>query len=181
MEGRSKGNVMETNRCQAFAPSMAAASYNIQLRRDIEQAGQDDDLGNTAVMLPSLGRAIGAQGEHGRARALFEESVRLIQALGDGWDIAHWPEEVAQAIQAQGASPHGLRRAAAFVGSAPKRRPEIGVPRPSIHFSDYDRTVAAVRAALNHDLFASAWAEGEAMSVQQAIDVALAGIDLQSR
>ena len=45
--------------------------------------------------------------------------------------------------------------------------------RPSQEYrAQYDEDVAAARQALSEDAFAAAWAEGRAMTMEQAIDYA---------
>ena len=48
-----------------------------------------------------------------------------------------------------------------------------GSPLAPADQSDYDGTVAALGAALGQDLLASEWAEGRAMSLEQAVTFAL--------
>jgi hypothetical protein len=43
--------------------------------------------------------------------------------------------------------------------------------------TDYERLVGAVRARLKTAAFDAAWAEGRAMSLDQAIDFALASLE----
>jgi len=51
---------------------------------------------------------------------------------------------------------------------------EIAVyPLEPIHRVEYDRTVAAIQTQLNEAAFAAAWAEGRAMTLEQAIAYAL--------
>jgi hypothetical protein len=46
--------------------------------------------------------------------------------------------------------------------------------RAFAHRSDYDRPVATIRDGLKEEAFAAAWAEGRAMTLEQAIEYALA-------
>jgi hypothetical protein len=47
----------------------------------------------------------------------------------------------------------------------------------SIYRQEYDRTLVAVRAQLSVEAFAAAWAEGQAMTLEQAISYALEASD----
>jgi len=49
----------------------------------------------------------------------------------------------------------------------------IGSLRPPIERAKYDRSLAAVHAALSEEAFAAAWSAGRAMTLEQAIADAL--------
>jgi hypothetical protein len=53
-------------------------------------------------------------------------------------------------------------------------RDELGMPQIPIEQDDYDRNLNAVRDALGDEAFSAAWAEGQALTFEQAIDYALA-------
>jgi hypothetical protein len=88
-------------------------------------------------------------------------------------------EGMAQAAAAEAAGPvpgddqHRKQRAARLFGAAAALREAIGAPLPPVEHAAYDRSVAALRAALPEAAFAAAWAEGRRMTVDQAIDTAL--------
>ena len=66
-----------------------------------------------------------------------------------------------------------LYRAACCWG-AERLREEIGAPLPPRERPSYDNQVTAARAAGNDDAaFESAWREGRAMTLEQAIEYAL--------
>jgi hypothetical protein len=60
-------------------------------------------------------------------------------------------------------------------GAAEALRVAIDAPRLPVERADYERWVAAVRAQLGAEAFAAEWAEGGAMTLEQAIASALAG------
>ena len=66
-------------------------------------------------------------------------------------------------------------RAARLLSAAATLLESIGLSvavRPELR-ADYDRYVAVARAQLNESAFAAAWAEGRAMSLDQAVAEAL--------
>jgi len=64
-------------------------------------------------------------------------------------------------------------RAARLWGAAERLRQAIGCrPAPAAR-ATYERALAASRAQLGEEAFAAAWAEGNAMSLEQAIEEAL--------
>ena len=68
-----------------------------------------------------------------------------------------------------------LRRAARLFGAAETLRRAIGAALSPGARVDYDRDVAAVRAQLDEETFAMEWAEGQALTMEQAIEYALGG------
>ncbi len=69
---------------------------------------------------------------------------------------------------------HGdAQRAARLFGATEALRQAINLPIRVSEFPDYDRWVAAARGATDADSFAAAWKEGAAMTLEQAIELAL--------
>jgi hypothetical protein len=64
--------------------------------------------------------------------------------------------------------------AARLFGAAEALRAAIGSPIPPIERAEYERAVAASRTALGEAAFAAAWAEGRAMTLERAVEFALA-------
>jgi DNA-binding NarL/FixJ family response regulator len=67
------------------------------------------------------------------------------------------------------------RRAVCWLAAADALRQAIGAPLPPADRPGHEATVRAARAAVGEVAFAAAWAEGQAMSVEQAVAAALAG------
>lgn len=66
------------------------------------------------------------------------------------------------------------RRAARIWGAIERLRAEIGAPIPLDERPNYDRTVAAARAATTDaGAFDAAWQEGRTMNLEQAVEYAL--------
>ncbi len=128
------------------------------------------DRWGIAASLNNLGNVACDQGDYPSARALHEESLAIRRELGDQRGIAQSLEGLAP-VAAALAEPH---RAARIWGAAERLREEIGAPLPPNERPRYERQVATARAALGSETFAAAWAEGRAMSMEQAIDYALA-------
>ena len=126
------------------------------------------DLRGIANTLGSLGNAARSQGDDGRARALYEESLAILRELGDRRGIAESLEMFAALAVAQ-----QPERAARLFGAAEALREAIRAPRPVIDRADYERQVAATCAALGEEAFGAAWAEGRALSLEEAIQNAL--------
>jgi hypothetical protein len=54
-------------------------------------------------------------------------------------------------------------------------REASGYPLWPAHRTEHERCVAAVRTALGEEAFASAWADGRAMALEDAVQYALEG------
>jgi hypothetical protein len=149
-----------------------------------------------AISLNQLGHLERSRGAAVRARTLHAESLMLCRELGDRRGIAECLEGLAVVeledrmrlgevqegtIEADtprhrpptaGGTPD-LVRAARLFGAAEALRLSIDAPRPPIDRTGHDLSVAALRGGLGDDAFAAAWAEGRAMSLEQAMCVAL--------
>jgi hypothetical protein len=89
--------------------------------------------------------------------------------LGDKHNFLTGLEGLAALAAAQ-AQPE---RAARLFGTAEGLREAMGAPLPPAERAEHDRSVAAVRTTLGEEAFAAAWAEGRAMSRDQAVAFAL--------
>jgi predicted ATPase/DNA-binding SARP family transcriptional activator/uncharacterized protein HemY len=129
---------------------------------------ESKDRWGIAYSLHYLGSVAFQQGDYGAARGLFEESMTIRRELGEKWCIASLLEEfVKLAAQRQ------PERAARLWGAAEALREAIGTPLPPKERKEYGRQIAALREALGEKGFVAAWAEGQAMMLEEAIAYAL--------
>jgi predicted ATPase/DNA-binding SARP family transcriptional activator len=126
-----------------------------------------------AAVLHFLGYVLRTQGDNVQAAVCFSESLTRYWKMGhkEGTSLALTGlagvySEMGQTV-----------RATRLFGAAEALRETIGLSQQSDERAIYDRSVAAVRAQLDAVAFAAAWAAGRALSVEQAIADALAGID----
>jgi tetratricopeptide (TPR) repeat protein len=111
------------------------------------------------------------QGEYGRAAHIYSESLALLREIRDrGFVTLGCLEGLASVAHQQGC----LKRAATLFGVAEAFRESLHRPRISGE-EKYEQSLASMRAALGESRFAAAWAEGRAMTLEQAIEYALAG------
>jgi predicted ATPase/class 3 adenylate cyclase/DNA-binding CsgD family transcriptional regulator len=120
-----------------------------------------------ARALNVLGDVILKEGDHAAARALYERSFVILGDLNDKWWIAWCLEGLAGVAVAQGQP----ARSARIFGTAEALREAVNGPRPLAHQADHQRRVAAARAGMDEAAFAAAWAEGRAMTPEQAVAV----------
>ena len=130
----------------------------------------DDGVG-IARALHGLGMVTRRQGDYARAQALFAEGLTTARERGARLEIVQCLEGLAGAAYAQ----RQLRRAARLFGAAGTLRRTIGAALSPGARVDYERDVAAVRAQLDEKTFAMEWAEGQALTMEQAMEYALSG------
>jgi DNA-binding CsgD family transcriptional regulator/tetratricopeptide (TPR) repeat protein len=135
------------------------AEESVALQREI---GTQQGM---AMSLSVLGEVEASQGNYETARSLYEESLVIARKTGDKGGIVLFQEEFASVIAAQGE----LTWAACLWGSAEVLREAIGAPRSSFERVSYERAVAAARARLGEEAFATAWTEGRMMTPEQAL------------
>src|SRR5207249_1624827 len=101
-----------------------------------------------------------------RAAALCRESLLLYRAAGDTWEMGRYLWILGGAAFGQGQP----ERAARLLGAAVAVRERLGVALPPVFQSTHDGAVAAVRATLGAPAFAAAWAEGQTLTPDAAVD-----------
>jgi predicted ATPase/DNA-binding SARP family transcriptional activator len=134
------------------------------------------ELGNecgAAWALVSLGEIARLQGNLDAAQAHTAESLTLFRESRHKTGTATCLRELAAVAAARGDDPAGVRRAARLFGAAEALNEALGTPIPPSQRADHERSVAAVRAALSEEAFLRAWAEGRAMTLDQAVGYAL--------
>ncbi len=127
------------------------------------------DRGGIATALVNLGTVSQEQGDYAGARGRYEESLVLYRELGDRRGIVQTLEDLATLAAAGGLA----RRGARLWGAAERLREEIGAPLSPNDLRRQEQQVAAARTALSDDApFDAAWAEGRALTLEQAMDLA---------
>jgi predicted ATPase/class 3 adenylate cyclase len=125
-----------------------------------------DDLENKAWALSHLARVVAFEGDHAMARALYEQCLAIVkQLVGFKLNIPFYLEGLAAVVAAQGELPWAAR----LWGTAEALREGMGAPIHPIYRADYERSVAAARTQLGEQVFATAWAEGGTMTLDQVL------------
>ncbi|MDE3089921.1 MAG: tetratricopeptide repeat protein [Chloroflexota bacterium] len=153
----------EAQRAGDFAKARSIFEENMTI---LEAIGNKSRIG---LMLADLGYLALATSDLPAAQVHLWKSLSLFRQLGDKRFIAECLEGFA-----------GLRvsqrypiRAAQLFGAAEALRKATGIPVPPYRRADYAHHLAAVRARLDEEAFAKAWAEGRALTLEQAIEYAL--------
>jgi predicted ATPase/class 3 adenylate cyclase len=127
------------------------------------------DKGAIARSLSVLGRIAFRQGNLEEAVEKHKESLVLFQELGEKLGIIQALERLGSVAVASAPT-----RAARLLGAATSVRETIGAPLPPYDRAEHDTAVDQVRALLDLADFSAAWADGRAMTLDQAIEYALA-------
>lgn len=129
-------------------------------------------LGNKsgcARTLSILGRLALQQDDVEQATRCYHESLLLRQEAAEKEGVAAAFEGLARVATLQG----NIRRAVHLFAAAEALRRTMGTPLPPIERALYERAVASARAELDETAFAQAWAEGQVMTLSQAMATAL--------
>ncbi len=110
------------------------------------------------------------QGHFAQAIPLYRETIVEWQNLGHRAAVAHQLECLAMIAKTQ----EEEQRAARLFGAAEALRENIHMPMTPLEQAAYDREVNDLRANMDETAFDKAWAEGKAMTLEQAISCALA-------
>jgi predicted ATPase/DNA-binding SARP family transcriptional activator len=134
-----------------------------------------------APVLHLLGAVAHEQGDDTCAAARFAESLAICQETNHRPGVAQSLDGLAAVASARGEP----ERAARLLGAAAALREAIGLTPPPAERAEHERTLDAVRAAIDPRAFAIAWAAGRALPIEQTVDEALAitapGTGLETR
>lgn len=136
------------------------------------------DKWGIAVSLGNLAWALLKRGDLEQTVALLQESVTLRREIGDPGGIAWCLEKLAQValLRAQSKSVRQRRenfqRAARLLGAAAAVRAPSGSVVDLVDKAEYERQLSLLRQALPEATFAKMWAQGQKMTLGQAIEYA---------
>lgn len=148
-----------------YSRAMELYQESLQLyRRQTDQWGE-------ALALNNVGFAAFKLADLDKARASFVESLLLFQSLGDREGMATIIEATAWIALAEGQ----LERSAALAGAAESQRRALGTVLYGLDQNEHQHAVGQLRKQLNAQRFAAAWDRGEALTLAQAVELALKG------
>ena len=127
------------------------------------------DKPREAITLINLGLVDQREGEAERAQALFMESLTLAMEIRH---LVLKVDALAYLASAVGASGH-LRHAARLFGAAEVLYDRYGFGHQAGDLPEWERSREKVREQLGEVTFETAWAEGQAMTLDEAIACAL--------
>jgi predicted ATPase/class 3 adenylate cyclase len=130
---------------------------------------READIEDLGFFVWSFGNVRRAQLDYAAARALYREALIWSVKTDLMMPVPFLVEGFGELAMAEGQ----ITRAARLFGAAAAARQKIGsVPLP-LWKREYEQALAAVEEVLGEPAFRSAWAEGRAMSLDQAIHCAL--------
>jgi predicted ATPase/DNA-binding NarL/FixJ family response regulator/DNA-binding XRE family transcriptional regulator len=133
------------------------------------------DKGGIAWTLHHLGYIAQHQGDPMRAVRLFAESLALEKKdLPNKPGIARCLVGLGGIVITQDKNPQAALQAARLFGAAETILDAIGAHLEPVDEREYQASLATVHARLTSTAFEAAWAEGQALTVEQAVDEALA-------
>jgi predicted ATPase/class 3 adenylate cyclase len=116
-----------------------------------------------------LGRIKAYEDDFAAALAFYEQSLTIARELNDDWLYAFCLEGRASIVAKQGKCTWAAR----LWGAAESSHERCGIPLAPIDRVDYEPVVAAARAQLGEQAFASAWAEGRTMTPEQVLSASV--------
>jgi hypothetical protein len=108
--------------------------------------------------------------DYAGSRSLYAESLILSGELGDRWGLV----VALDGLAGLAGSRDQQRRGARLWGAANALREANGMPRPPREQAEYQTTLVVLGAALDEDACAAALREGRALTLDQAVALALA-------
>jgi DNA-binding CsgD family transcriptional regulator/tetratricopeptide (TPR) repeat protein len=171
---RASGDTADVARVLSVLGLVAVVSHDyegaITLHREgLELARSAEDELAIGLSLRMGALAYSARGDHRRANALSEEGLERSRRQRALHQVGHHLHVAAVLAGAQGLA----ARSARLWGAAEALREAIGaglVPVESYYYGPY---IAAARAQLDEPSWTAAWAEGRAMTPEQAVEYAL--------
>ncbi len=146
-----------------YTAARALIQESLALRREI-----GDKLG-IASCLNNLGHVTCEQADYSTAQAHYETSLRICQETGDKSIAACNLAGLAALAAGLG----DMRRAARLAAAAETLRASINLAWEAFERRLYERTVSLARAGLSEAEFNTAWAEGEKLTLEEAVRMAL--------
>jgi predicted ATPase len=146
----------------------AAALYEEGLARFRELGSR----GSMAMILHNSAYVVLRRGNRRQAAAFFEESLVLYRELKRNHGVIECVAGLAGVAAAEGQASAADRAARLFGATEGLFEAAGSSPAPADQ-AEYDRYAALVREQLDGADFAAAWAEGRAMTLEQAVDYAL--------
>ncbi len=154
--------------CVAYDEGKFDESENLlrQIFPIVESQGNESGM---AILLSNLGGVARGKGQFSEAHTLFKTSLKSFQLRDEKSCITNSLEELAFLARAEGAT----TRAALLWGAEKALSASIGSCRPPNEHSRKSLAVSEVQKELGEEAFAAAWAEGQAMTWEQAVAFAL--------
>jgi non-specific serine/threonine protein kinase len=144
------------------------ARYRAVLEECLALAREEGHRGDMGLVLLSLGRVAQAEGDVGRAASLSRQSLMVYRDLGDQAGMS----AAVGFLGVLAISRDAYRTAVRLLGAVGPG-PALSLRLSPDDRRAYEESIVAAQAAMGGDVFAAAWAEGQAMTLDQAVTHAL--------
>jgi predicted ATPase/class 3 adenylate cyclase len=135
---------------------------------NLRQARATSDESMEAESLGGLAGYAVDEGRVGDAVSMLRESLRIYRGLGEVVEIANTLSRFARALAVEGRA----EAAARLVASSEALFQEIGAVLPWVAGRN-ERTLTTIRTQLDEAAFAEAWGQGQALTADEAVALAL--------
>lgn len=125
--------------------------------------------GFETVMLSEIGHIARAKGDLTQAKKIYRQTITAFLDLGNRGAIAHQLECFAFLAVSNGEAQRALK----LLGAGESLREKISARMNEYERAEYGTEVAKLRKMVNEMEFNSLWAEGRAMTMEQAVQLAL--------
>jgi len=160
----SLNSMGEVARCQGdYAAARASYEESLALRRTV------GDKRGIAIALGNLGHVALHQEDYTDAATRFREALGLFRQLAYKLGVA----DILAGLGGVAAAEGWQARAARLLGATNELLGLLGAVLAPPDRAEYEHILAVVRAGMNDQAFAEAWAEGKAMALEQVIEYAL--------
>jgi predicted ATPase len=157
-------NLGEIARCQGnHARARTFYEESLALAQEVQ------DKHNLSTLLLNLGFVAIVQGNMARARLFLREGISVCREMDDRRMFGSYLVGYAGLLGAEGRPKCAVR----LLGAADALHEAIHFTLEGADCMEHERIVAAARNALEEEAFAAAWAEGRAMTWEQAVEYAL--------
>ena len=137
----------------------------------LEMSRTVHDAWHIALLQAWLGKFDLDRGDVGTAKVRLMESLRVYRQIGDSARVATALEGLGSLAAAEGKA----ERAVCLAGAVAACYELTDLRAPSAEHANQARQLAGARGSLSEEAAAAAWAEGQAMTVEQSIAYALSG------
>jgi predicted ATPase/class 3 adenylate cyclase/DNA-binding CsgD family transcriptional regulator len=161
---------VQTAICISAAQAAAASGDSARARGWADEAVAATTGMFRCLALVARVRAHRAEGDQERAAADAYESLAIAAPMS-GYLCAPDLLECLSETAADGATSHAVR----LLGAADAMRQHFGLVRFKVHDDEHQALVTTLRNALSDGEFNAAWAEGAALSAEEAVAYALRG------
>ena len=124
-----------------------------------------DDLDEIPSLLHNLGYTAQHRNESQRAMELFREALSIQHKMNNLAGVAECMMGIAGALATLGHARNGAR----LLSAAEALRVSVGANLWPANFLEYDRILTRLRESLDEQAFSVAWAEGQSLTIEQAI------------